>query len=71
MLPGIFDTTRIVSINIYISLISANSGLAINISVFLINTKNDSNNYRKSQEDCTLAMRCQKTIKKKRKPIFD
>lgn len=67
MLLKISNITYIVLINIIVSLIDINNGLAINFVVFLINNKNNENNdniNRRDQKDYTLAMRYQKTIKR-------
>lgn len=64
MFLGISDTIHTVSISIFISLINTNSRLAINVSAFLINSGNHSNNSEKDQKDRTLAIRYQGTIRR-------
>lgn len=60
MLLRIFDIIRTVSISIYASLIDANNRPVINVSTSLINSRNNSNNCKKNQED----WRYQKILKK-------
>lgn len=58
------NTTHTVLINIYIILSKINSGLATSVCAFLINNKNNGNNYKKDQKDCTLVVRYQEIIRR-------
>lgn len=64
MLLKISNITYLILINIYASLINANNKPTTNISAFLIDNRNNSNNCEKDRKDCTLAVKCQMTIKK-------
>lgn len=64
MLLGTSDTIRIVLINIYAFLIDVNNGSSTNVGPFLIDSKNNDNNCEKNWEDYTLAMNCQRTIRR-------
>lgn len=63
MLLGIFNTIFTIPISNYFSLINANNRLNTNISAFLIDNKNNSNDCKRDQKDYILAIRYQKIIK--------
>lgn len=64
MLSKISNITLTILISIYVSLINADSGLATNVGSFSINSGNKSDNYKRDQKDCSLDIRCQRTIKR-------
>lgn len=64
MLLEIFDIIYIISINFYASLIDAKNRPTIHVVTFLIDNRNNNNNYERNLKVYTLAMKYQKIIKK-------